>query len=631
MKARHLFALGALLFAGALGVLLVGGSDLGSLGNATSVVLGGLFGAGAWVFVAVAVGAAWTVGRGGRYGVLRGVGDVALVIFGAVLSDLASDGSGGVVGGGLGDGLRSGLGAVGGVVLLSLVSLLVLAERLDLRRFARRSELRSVRGRARDDEADVADVEDVEDEDVADDFVSVEDGVVDEAPGVSEAAAWESRDEVASFAGAPRANFRQTEVSHGVSHGGHGGVVGPFELPGPGLLSEGGRAELPDVDALRDEAEGLVEALGAYDVEAKAEGVLPGPVVSTFEVSIARGTKFSKVTALAADLSLQIGRKVRVVPSRLGRVGFEVQNEKRGAVSLRGMLEDEGFARAQRRMALPVAVGRDVRGGAVFADLAEMPHLIVAGSTGSGKSVAVNSMLCSLLSARTPEELRLVLVDPKVVELAPYSGVPHLLAPPASDAPGALRALRWCVAEMDRRYGLLAGAGCKNIKSYNDKDHGRGSKLPHIVVVVDELADLMMQAKKEVEPLLGRLGQKARAAGIHLVVATQRPSVDVLTGLVKSNFPSRLGLRVAQGVDSRVILDEQGAEQLLGKGDALFKAEGSEHAARVQCPWVSEEDVEAVCAHLRSQGVPSYEQAIIEDEAPVGRKARRGGEEKVWS
>jgi S-DNA-T family DNA segregation ATPase FtsK/SpoIIIE len=409
-------------------------------------------------------------------------------------------------------------------------------------------------------------------------------------------------------------------------------VVGSFELPGASLFAASPAGGGSDERQLWEEAEALEAALAAYDIRGKVAAVQAGPVVSTFEVTLPSGTKFSKIAGLSGDLGMQLGRKVRVCAgSKPGLVALEVQNERRAAVGIRELLADDGFETAKRSMSLPVAIGRDVRGRAVFCDLATMPHMIVAGSTGSGKSVAVNSMLSSLLAARTPDELRLVLIDPKVVELMPYSDVPHLLAPPVSDVAAASRALAWCVSEMERRYALLAGAGSKNIQSYNGKT--KADKLPFIVVVVDELADLMVQDKKAIEPLLVRLGQKARAAGIHVVAATQRPSVDVVTGLIKSNFPGRLAFRVAQAVDSRVVLDESGAESLLGKGDALLKEGGADDAARVQCPWVSEEDVERLAAHWKAQGPARYDASVLAEGevAESGAKGKKAKEGRVWS
>jgi S-DNA-T family DNA segregation ATPase FtsK/SpoIIIE len=320
---------------------------------------------------------------------------------------------------------------------------------------------------------------------------------------------------------------------------------------------------------------------------------------------------------------------------------------------LRDLIEDRRFQ--SLGVPLPVVLGRDILGNPMYADLASMPHVIVAGATGAGKSVGLNVMLLSLLYRRSPDELRLLMIDPKVVELAPFDRIPHMLLPVVTDMKLAANALKWAVDEMERRYQLFADAGTKNVATYNGwvervargdapnpnaktvvaKDHnglpeeipadkGEGhaalpEKLPWIVIVVDEFADLMMQQGKEVEAAIARLAQKARAAGMHVILATQRPSTDVITGTIKANFPTRIAYRVAQKVDSRTILDEQGAEHLLGMGDMLIKLNGTGETRRVQCPWVSEEEVQRVTDFLRSQGEPVYDDNILkprDDEAP---------------
>jgi S-DNA-T family DNA segregation ATPase FtsK/SpoIIIE len=316
-------------------------------------------------------------------------------------------------------------------------------------------------------------------------------------------------------------------------------------------------------------------------------------------------------------------------------------------VNLRDLVEDRRFQTLD--VPLPVVLGRDIVGNPVYADLASMPHAIVAGATGAGKSVGLNVMLTSLLFRRTPEELRMLMIDPKVVELAPFDRIPHMLLPVVTDMKQAATALKWAVDEMERRYQLFADAGTKNIGTYNtwvkrvqagevknplgkaivgkdlngmqevlrvrdDDPDGQEvlpETLPMIVIVIDEFADLMMQQGKEVEACVARLAQKARAAGMHVILATQRPSVDVITGMIKANFPTRIAFRVAQKIDSRTILDEQGAEHLLGKGDMLIKLNGTNETRRVQCPWVSEEEVQTVTDFLRAQGEPVYDENIL--------------------
>ncbi len=408
-------------------------------------------------------------------------------------------------------------------------------------------------------------------------------------------------------------------------------------------------AVMIDKDLLFKNAELLVKTLSDYGVVGKVEDILPGPTVTTFEVSPAAGTKVSKVASLADDLALALAKKVRIVAPIPGknRIGFELPNERRIPVNLRDLIEDRRFQ--QMDAPLPVVLGRDILGNPVYADLASMPHVIVAGATGAGKSVGLNVMLTSLLYRKSPEELRLLMIDPKVVELAPFDRIPHMLLPVVTDMKQASNALKWAVDEMERRYQMFADAGTKNIGTYNAwagrvqrgevrnplpkrviaKDHNglpeelppeKGSdegeaplpeKLPLIVIVVDEFADLMMQQGKDVEAAVARLAQKARAAGMHVILATQRPSVDVITGMIKANFPTRIAYRVAQKVDSRTILDEQGAEHLLGRGDMLIKLNGTNETKRVQCPMVSEEEVQAVTDFLRLQGEPVYDENIL--------------------
>ena len=430
---------------------------------------------------------------------------------------------------------------------------------------------------------------------------------------------------------------------------GPGRKAATFDLPSMDLLvAEQVDPSLAiDRDKLLANAQKLVETLAHYGVQGKVEDILPGPTVTTYEVSPAVGTKVSKVAGLADDLALALARKVRIVAPIPGknRIGFELPNDKRVRVVLRDLVEDRRFQALN--VPLPIVLGRDILGNPMYADLASMPHVIVAGATGAGKSVGLNVMLLSLLYRRSPEELRLLMIDPKVVELAPFDRIPHMLLPVVTDMKQAANALKWAVDEMERRYQLFADAGTKNIATFNGwvervvrgdapnhnartviaKDHnglpeeiraeeGEGKaalpeKLPWIVIVVDEFADLMMQQGKEVESAVARLAQKARAAGMHVILATQRPSTDVITGTIKANFPTRIAYRVAQKVDSRTILDEQGAEHLLGMGDMLIKLNGTGETRRVQCPWVSEEEVQRVTDFLRTQGEPVYDDNIV--------------------
>jgi S-DNA-T family DNA segregation ATPase FtsK/SpoIIIE len=426
---------------------------------------------------------------------------------------------------------------------------------------------------------------------------------------------------------------------------------GEFRLPASTLF-ESPSAEVPEIDRAKilDHATQLEKTLGDYDVSGKVVEIHPGPTVTTYEVTCEAGTKVSRVAGLADDLALGLSRKVRIIAPIPGksRIGFELPNDQRIPVNFRELIEDQRFEKLSEKAPLPVVLGRDIVGAPFYADLASMPHVIVAGATGAGKSVGLNVMLASLLMRRTPQELRLLMIDPKVVELAPFDGIPHMLLPVVTDMKQAATALRWAVDEMERRYQLFANAGTKNITTFNgwvekvrrgelpaprvtevqaidaegeavtvptSKDAGDGvlfpDPLPYIVIVVDEFADLMMQQGKEVETSVARLAQKARAAGMHVVLATQRPSVDVITGMIKANFPSRISFRVAQKVDSRTILDEMGADLLLGRGDMLVKLNGDTDIRRVQCPFVSEEEVSLLTDYLRAQGAPEYNDAIL--------------------
>ncbi len=442
---------------------------------------------------------------------------------------------------------------------------------------------------------------------------------------------------------------------------------GEFRLPASTLFDPPS-AQAPEIDRTKilEHAEQLEKTLKDYDVSGKVVEIHPGPTVTTYEVTCEAGTKVSRVAGLADDLALGLSRKVRIIAPIPGksRIGFELPNDQRIPVNFRELIEDQRFEKLSEKAPLPVVLGRDIVGAPFYADLASMPHVIVAGATGAGKSVGLNVMLASLLMRRTPQELRLLMIDPKVVELAPFDGIPHMLLPVVTDMKQAATALRWAVDEMERRYQLFANAGTKNITTFNgwvekvrrgelpaprvnevqaidadgetvtvptSKDAGDGvllpDPLPYIVIVVDEFADLMMQQGKEVETSVARLAQKARAAGMHVVLATQRPSVDVITGMIKANFPSRISFRVAQKVDSRTILDEMGADLLLGRGDMLVKLNGDTDIRRVQCPFVSEEEVNGLTEYLRAQGAPEYNDLILkaaEDEAEEA-----GGEEPL--
>ncbi|HBB52523.1 MAG TPA: cell division protein FtsK [Legionellales bacterium] len=378
-----------------------------------------------------------------------------------------------------------------------------------------------------------------------------------------------------------------------------------------------------------------------FAIQAQVVAVHPGPVITRFELQLGAGTKVSKLSSLSKDLarSLSVNR-VRVVEVIPGKtvVGLELPNPERLTVRFGDVLNSEAYLQAHSPLSL--ALGVDIAGHQMVVDLAKMPHLLVAGTTGSGKSVGINSMILSLLFKSTPEQVRLILVDPKMLELSVYDGIPHLLTPVVTDMREAASALRWCVSEMERRYRLMSGFGVRNIVGFNDKvkeaiERGEPlidptidplvadapthlEPLPYIVVVIDELADMMMVVGKKVEQLIARIAQKARAAGIHLILATQRPSVDVLTGLIKSNIPTRISFQVSSKIDSRTILDQQGAEQLLGYGDMLFLAPGTGAPLRVHGAFVDDNEVHRVAEDWRKRGAPNYIEAITQMSVELG-------------
>ena len=435
--------------------------------------------------------------------------------------------------------------------------------------------------------------------------------------------------------------------------------VAPPRLPGLELLEEadliarGGYSR----ESLEAMSRLLEVKLADFKVQAEVVSVQPGPVVTRFELQPAAGVKVSKITGLAKDLARSLAvvsvRIVEIIPGK-SVVGIEIPNEQRETVRLKEILSSPQFETADSPLTL--ALGKDIAGVPVMSDIGKMPHLLVAGTTGSGKSVGVNAMLLSMLYKAQPEELRLILVDPKMLELAVYDGIPHLLTPVVTDMKDAAQALNWCVAEMERRYQLMAAFGVRNIGGFNKrvKDARGGgeplvdplwpqdaadpapalSTLPYIVVVIDEFADMMMIVGKKVEQLIARIAQKARAAGIHLVLATQRPSVDVITGLIKANIPARLSFQVSSRIDSRTILDQGGAEQLLGHGDMLFLPPGTSVPVRVHGAFVSDEEVHAVAADWKSRGQPDYLAEVVagtvDTEIPgtvdLSEEAKSGGD-----
>jgi S-DNA-T family DNA segregation ATPase FtsK/SpoIIIE len=416
------------------------------------------------------------------------------------------------------------------------------------------------------------------------------------------------------------------------------------ELPAMSLLDEAGPREQSYSDEALEAMSRLVEIkLRDFGIEVEVVAVQPGPVITRFELRPAPGVKVSQISNLSKDLARALSAiSVRVVEIIPGKpvVGLEIPNERREIVTLGEIIKSKSYDEVASPLAL--ALGKDIGGGPVTADLARMPHLLIAGTTGSGKSVGINAMVLSLLYKATAEHVRMIMIDPKMLELSVYEGIPHLLAPVVTDMKQAANALRWCVAEMERRYQLMSMLGVRNIGGFNRKvkdasDSGKPIKdpirmqkiaqgvpgivaedvedltsLPFIVVIIDELADLMMIVGKKVEELIARLAQKARAAGIHLILATQRPSVDVITGLIKANIPTRIAFQVSAKVDSRTILDQSGAESLLGHGDMLYLPPGTAIPTRVHGAFVSDQEVHRVVAALKSASAPVYIDEILE-------------------
>ncbi len=408
-----------------------------------------------------------------------------------------------------------------------------------------------------------------------------------------------------------------------------------YKLPPSSLLYRSEEIAVVREEALRQEARTLVEKCGEFGVDGQVTQINPGPVVTTFEFRPDAGVKYSRVTGLADDLCLAMAAESILIERMAGKstVGIQVPNHERETIWLRDVVECESFAQSKSKLA--IALGKDINGRIVTADLASMPHVLIAGSTGSGKSVAINAMIMSVLFKSTPEQVRMILVDPKRVELGMYEGIPHLFTPIITEAKLAANALRNAVREMERRLKLLAANHVRNIDQFNKLfEHGseylfedvNQEPLPYIIIIIDELADLMMLDRANVEESITRLAQMARAVGIHLVLATQRPSVDVITGLIKANVPTRMSFRLATKVDSRTIIDSNGAESLLGKGDMLYLPPGTSRVQRVHAPFVTEKEISAVTAFWKAQGEAEYVHGFLEGPKDEAGKEEMGGE-----
>jgi S-DNA-T family DNA segregation ATPase FtsK/SpoIIIE len=407
-------------------------------------------------------------------------------------------------------------------------------------------------------------------------------------------------------------------------------AAGGYKLPPSSLLHRGEDQQAINEAEVKAQAEVLVEKCGEFDVHGAVTQINPGPVVTTYEFKPEAGVKYSRITSLSDDLCLAMRAESILIERMPGKstVGIQVPNHQRETIWLREVVESQEFLGTKSKLTL--AMGKDINGRIITADLATMPHLLIAGSTGSGKSVAINAMIMSILYKSTPEQVRLILVDPKRLELGIYEGVPHLYVPIITEPKLAANALRNAVREMERRLKVLAAKGVRNLDQYNKlfesdtpslfEDESDEKPLPQIVIIIDELADLMMLDQSNVEESITRLAQMARAVGIHLVLATQRPSVDVITGLIKANFPSRISFRVATKIDSRTILDANGAESLLGKGDMLYLPSGSARVHRLHAPYTTEKEIHAVVEFWRAQAQAQYEQKFLE----VPKEEREG-------
>jgi DNA segregation ATPase FtsK/SpoIIIE, S-DNA-T family len=393
--------------------------------------------------------------------------------------------------------------------------------------------------------------------------------------------------------------------------------IGPYKLPPVSLLDPVEKREVKlDKESVQFNARILEKKLKDYGIEGKVVEVRPGPVITMYEFEPAPGVKVSRIANLADDLAMALSAvSIRIIAPIPGKsvVGIEIPNRMRQTVYLREIIESDVFSTSKHMLSL--SLGKTISGEPFVTELTKMPHLLVAGSTGSGKSVSLNTMIISILFKATPLNVRFMMIDLKMLELSPYEGIPHLLLPVMTNAKNAKTALRWLIDEMERRYQLMSEKGVRNIDKFNQKvskEEG-GETIPYIVVVIDELADLMMVSSKDVEEYIARLAQMARASGIHLILATQRPSVDVLTGIIKANFPARMSFKVTSKVDSRTILDTNGAESLLGAGDMLFLSPGVNRLQRVHSPFVTEGEIRRIVEFLKTQGTPTYHEEILEE------------------
>ena len=394
------------------------------------------------------------------------------------------------------------------------------------------------------------------------------------------------------------------------------------------LLRKPPKGSADGTSEMRENSNRLNETLASFRIDARIINVTRGPSVTRYEAQLESGVRYNKITALSDDIALSLGApSVRIdrIPGKISVVGIEVPNRTVNMVSLREVIDSAEFNKSKSKSSF--AVGKDIGGSCIVGNIAKMPHMLIAGTTGSGKSVCMNSIIISLLYKASPEDVKLIMVDPKMVELANYNGIPHLMIPVVTDPKKAAGSLQWAVVEMMRRYKAMSDVGVRDLESYNAiiEEEGEGDKLPQLVIIIDELADLMLVAAKEVEDSICRIAQMGRAAGIHLVIATQRPSADVITGLMKANIPSRIAFSVASAMESRIILDSQGAEKLVGKGDMLFAPIGCSKPLRVQGCFVTDSEVEAVTSYVKNNFNADYDQQVLEE---IERKAQQTGKGK---
>ena len=646
----------------AVGLLLPG---RGLLADALRDVIAPWFGAGRWILPPALIGfGIWYERRAEsatRVPIRITLALVALIALHAII-EILLPGRGGAVGRIAGNGLSGLLTSIGALAVWTAILIgigLLLAETQVRRLFsllfgtatlgagavakgvggiaAAREAARERRAAAADAELSPSEENDEAaegwDDEEDDGHEDDDDEEIDEARPIAAQAAAAPAPLSATFA-PPRAAGASVRDGAPLRRGGAlgSGEGRSYELPGVELLEahavgKGGAGMDHDANSRI-----IVEKLASFGIPTEVVGMSAGPVVTQYELEPDPSVRVSRIEALSDDLAMALSaRSIRIEAPIPGRsvVGIEIPNRDTHIVGLRSIFEEVEFATGESQLVF--ALGRDVAGAARAADLTRMPHLLIAGATGSGKSVMVNALIASLLFRSRPQELRLILVDPKRVELSGYNGLPHLLVPVITEADKASAALRWAVTEMESRYRIFAAAGSRNLAAYNESREDDNDRLPFIVIIIDELADLMMQDGRATEEPIVRIAQKARATGIHMVLATQRPSVNVVTGLIKANIPSRIAFSMASQVDSRTVLDAPGAEDLIGRGDMLFQPSDAPKPIRLQGVFVSDAEIAAVVEHWRSQGLPDYQMGIVEAGGGAtgtgGSRGDGGGEE----